>query len=42
LSESFELQKKYGPYDTTLLSLLLMAVLATGGLASVVEKQEIR
>ena len=39
---SFELQKKYGPYDTTLLSLLLMAVLATGGLASVVEKQEIR
>ncbi|MGB3400819.1 MAG: hypothetical protein WBA34_11695 [Candidatus Deferrimicrobiaceae bacterium] len=39
LLESFELQKKYGPYDTTLLSLLLMAVLATGGLASVVEKR---
>ena len=42
LWESFELQKKYGPYDTTLLSLLLMAVLATGGLASVMEKQENR
>src|SRR3989304_3625280 len=31
LLESFELQKKYGPYDTTLLCLLLISVLATGG-----------
>jgi hypothetical protein len=31
LSESIELQKKYGPYDTTLLSLLLMAFLAPAG-----------
>lgn len=42
LSESFALQTKYGPYDTTLLSLLLIAFLATGGLASVVKKQENR
>ncbi|MGB5995425.1 MAG: prenyltransferase/squalene oxidase repeat-containing protein [Candidatus Deferrimicrobiaceae bacterium] len=41
LMESFELQGKYGPYDTTLLSLLLLAYLATGGLASVTEKKEI-
>ncbi len=42
LSESLTLQRKYGPYDTTLLSLLLIAFLATGGLASVMEEQEIR
>jgi len=36
LRESIALQKKYGPYDTTLLSLLLLSFLATGGLESVV------
>lgn len=40
LTECFELQGKYGPYDTTLLSLLLLAYLATGGIASVVERRE--
>lgn len=39
LRESFELQRKYGPYDTTLLSLLLLSFLATGGLGSVVGRQ---
>ena len=42
LRESFELQRKYGPYDTTLLSLLLLAFLATGGLESVVGSQGTR
>ncbi|MGA7105492.1 MAG: hypothetical protein WBX49_09135 [Candidatus Deferrimicrobiaceae bacterium] len=42
LRESFELQRKYGPYDTTLLSLLLLAFLATGGLGSVVGRQGTR
>ena len=41
LMECFKLQEKYGPFDTTLLSLLLLAYLATGGLASVTERQEI-
>ena len=35
--ESFKLQEKFGPYDTTLLSLLLLAFLAGGGLGSVLE-----
>jgi len=39
LRESYELQRKYGPYDTTLLSLLLLSFLATGGLGSVVGRQ---
>ncbi|MGA6993195.1 MAG: hypothetical protein WBX50_04775 [Candidatus Deferrimicrobiaceae bacterium] len=42
LRESFALQRKYGPYDTTLLSLLLLASLATGGLESVVGRQGTR
>jgi hypothetical protein len=39
LRESFELQRRYGPYDTTLLSLLLLSFLADGGLESVVGRQ---
>jgi hypothetical protein len=35
--ESFKLQEKFGPYDTTLLSLLLLVFLAGGGLGSVLE-----
>ncbi|MGB7972254.1 MAG: hypothetical protein WCF31_09830 [Candidatus Deferrimicrobiaceae bacterium] len=42
LRESIELQRKYGPYDTTLLSLLLLSFLATGGLESVVGRQGTR
>jgi hypothetical protein len=39
LRESFELQRKYGPYDTSLLSLLLLSFLADGGLENVVGRQ---
>jgi hypothetical protein len=42
LRESFELQRKYGPYDTTLLSLLLLSFLSTGGLGNVVGRQGTR
>jgi hypothetical protein len=41
LMECFKLQKKYGSIDTTLLSLVLLAFLATGGIASVIETKEI-
>jgi hypothetical protein len=41
LTECFQLQEKYGSFDTTLLSLLLLAFLATGGIASVIEREEI-
>ena len=41
LTECFQLQEKYGPFDTTLLSLLLLASLATGGITSVIEREEI-
>jgi hypothetical protein len=41
LMECFELQGKYGSYDTMFLSLLLLAYLATGGIASVTERKGI-
>lgn len=39
--ESFGLQRKFGRYDTTLLSLLILAYLARGGLESVLESTRV-
>jgi hypothetical protein len=39
--ESLKLQEKYGDYDTSLLSLLLISLTAPGGIATALTKQEI-
>lgn len=41
VSESFGLQRKFGPYDTTLLSLLILSLLAEGGIQSALERTRV-